>query len=163
MVARTYRYWTVADSRVIMRAEQKYKDRPDAAMETDMPKFNVLIEDTGEHYPCSDARSLLEGMVALGRKGIPVGCRNGGCGVCKVAVLSGEFEVRAMSRAHVSEDEERQGQVLACRVRPATDIRLTVLGGMKKAVCRRAEGFAPTLEGMVEPPPWEPPLTHSSR
>ena len=34
-----------------------------------MPKFDVLIEDTGEHYPCSDARSLLEGMVALDRKG----------------------------------------------------------------------------------------------
>lgn len=101
-----------------------------------MPKFNILIEDTGEHFACSDARSLLEGMVALGRKGIPVGCQNGGCGVCKVAVLSGEFEARAMSRAHVSEDEERQGQVLACRVRPATDIRLAVLGGMKKAVCR---------------------------
>lgn len=101
-----------------------------------MPKFNILIEDTSEHYACSGTRSLLEGMVSLGRKGIPVGCRNGGCGVCKVAVLSGEFEARAMSRAHVSENEERLGQVLACRVRPATDIRLAVLGGMKKSVCR---------------------------
>lgn len=101
-----------------------------------MPKFDVLIEDTGEHFPCSDTRSLLEGMVALDRKGIPLGCRNGGCGVCKVEILSGDFVTRVMSRAHVSADEERQGRVLACRVRPATDIRLTVLGGMKKAVCR---------------------------
>lgn len=101
-----------------------------------MPKFDVLIEDTGEHYPCSDARSLLEGMVALGRKGIPLGCRNGGCGVCKVEILSGEFVSRVMSRAHVSAEEEHQGRVLACRVRPASDIRLAVLGGMKKSVRR---------------------------
>ncbi len=103
-----------------------------------MPKFKVLIEDTGEHYPCSDARSLLEGMVALDRKGIPLGCRNGGCGVCKVAILSGDFVTRVMSRAHVSEDEERAGTVLACRVRPSSDIRLAVVGKMKKGVCRPA-------------------------
>lgn len=108
-----------------------------------MPKFDVLIEDTGEHYPCSDARSLLEGMVALDRKGIPLGCRNGGCGVCKVAILSGEFVTRVMSRAHVSEDEERAGTVLACRVRPASDIRLAVVGGMKKGVCRAPRSVEP--------------------
>lgn len=101
-----------------------------------MPKFNILIEDTGEHYPCSDARSLLEGMVALDRKGIPLGCRNGGCGVCKVEILSGEFVTRVMSRAHVSEDEERAGTVLACRAQPRTDIRLAVLGRMRKSLCR---------------------------
>ncbi|MDO9029564.1 MAG: 2Fe-2S iron-sulfur cluster binding domain-containing protein [Hydrogenophaga sp.] len=101
-----------------------------------MQKFNVLIEDTGEHFPCSDARSLLEGMVALDRKGIPLGCRNGGCGVCKVAILSGAFVARVMSRSHVSEDDERVGKVLACRVQPASDIRLMVLGGMKKKLCQ---------------------------
>ena len=101
-----------------------------------MPKFNVLIADTGEHYPCSDTRSLLEGMVALGRKGIPLGCRNGGCGVCKVAILSGEFVTRAMSRAHVTEHEERAGTVLACRAWPISDIHLTVVGKMKKGVCQ---------------------------
>lgn len=101
-----------------------------------MPRFNVLIEDTGENYVCSDARSLLEGMVALDRKGIPLGCRNGGCGVCKIEILSGAFVTRVMSRAHISEAEERTGTVLACRVHPASDIRLAVVGGLKKCVCR---------------------------
>ena len=101
-----------------------------------MPKFDVLIDNTGERFACSDACSLLEGMMALDRKGIPSGCRNGGCGVCKVAILSGDFVTRVMSRAHVSEADERVGQVLACRVRPASDIRLAVIGRMKKSVCR---------------------------
>jgi ferredoxin len=138
MVIGNHRYWTNAAPRPNMRGDHGHKgNRPDVApSETHMPKFNVLIEDTGEHYPCSDARSLLEGMLALDRKAIPQGCRNGGCGICKVQILSGEFVSRVMSRAHVSEDDERQGRVLACRVRPASDIRLAVVGGMKKRVCQ---------------------------
>jgi ferredoxin len=106
-------------------------------METGLQRFDVHIEDTGEHYPCGEKRSLLEGMVALNRKGIPLGCQNGGCGVCKVAILSGDFVTRVMSRAHVSEEEELQGHVLACRVKPCSDIRLSVVGQMKKNICRQ--------------------------
>ena len=97
-----------------------------------MSKFNVLIEDSGENYLCSDTKSLLEGMISLNRRGIPVGCRNGGCGVCKIAILSGEVSTRVMSRSHVSEEEQRRGMVLACRAYSKSDIRLAVLGKMKK-------------------------------
>lgn len=101
-----------------------------------MQKHTIHIEDTNEQYPCAETRSLLEGMLALGRKGIPRGCQNGGCGVCKVYILSGKFDKRIMSRAHVSEEDECAGHVLACRVRPRSDIHLSVVGAMKKNVCR---------------------------
>ena len=104
-----------------------------------MQRFEVLIEDTGEVYRCAETRSLLEGMEALGKKGIPAGCRGGGCGVCKVAIHAGSVSKRVMSRAHVSEAEEQAGIVLACRVKPTSDVRLAVLGAMKKNVCRRVE------------------------
>lgn len=104
-----------------------------------MPAYTVTIADTGETYRCNDTRSVLEGMEALGRKGIPVGCRGGGCGVCKVRILRGSFSKRVMSREHVSEAEEAGGVVLACRIRPTSDLGLTVLGTMKKNVCRRVE------------------------
>jgi ferredoxin len=107
-----------------------------------MARFEVVIEDTGERYGCADSRSLLEGMESLGRKGIPVGCRNGGCGVCKVAIVSGSIRARVMSRAHVSEEEQLAGQVLACRVQPLSDIHLAVLGPMRKNVCRPLEPVA---------------------
>jgi len=110
-----------------------------------LQKFQVHIDDTGEHYACTETRSLLEGMVALNRKGIPAGCQNGGCGVCKVAIVSGDYVTRAMSRAHVSEEEERCGQVLACRVKPRSEIHLSVLGAMKKNVCRPGEGGGPLV------------------
>lgn len=100
-----------------------------------MASFNVTIEETGESYRCADYRSLLEGMEQLGRKGIPVGCRNGGCGVCKVQILTGSYTTRVMSREHVSCDDEAAGRVLACRVKATSDIRLAVVGSMKKTVC----------------------------
>lgn len=101
--------------------------------------YNVTIEDTGETYRCRSDETLLSGMERLGRRGIPVGCRGGGCGVCKVGVTHGEYAKRVMSRDHVSAAEEAAGIVLACRVRPASDIVLTVIGKMKKNVCKPTE------------------------
>ena len=100
-----------------------------------MAHHTITIEDTGESYRCVDWRSVLHGMEALGKKGIPVGCRQGGCGVCKVQILEGQYSKRVMSRAYVSAEEEAAGIVLACRVKPRSDIRLAVLGKMKKNVC----------------------------
>ena len=98
--------------------------------------FQITIKDTGETYLCNETKHLLAGMVQLGKKGIPVGCRSGGCGVCKVQVLSGEYTSKKMSRDHVSVDEESQDIVLACRVFPESDITLSVIGHLRKAVTR---------------------------
>ena len=102
-------------------------------------KYQVVIEDTGETYSCDERESILNGMARLGRRGIPVGCRGGGCGICKVQVIAGEFEAGTMSRAHVSEEEQAAGAVLACRITPHSDLSVQVIGKMKKAVCRSRE------------------------
>ena len=101
-----------------------------------MQKFVIHIEDTGESYTTTETRSVLEGMEALGKKGIPVGCRQGGCGVCKVQVLEGQYTRRVMSRAHISAEEESTGCVLSCRIYPNSDLRLNVVGAMKKNIYR---------------------------
>lgn len=96
-------------------------------------KYKIAIENTGEQYECGDDRNLLAGMEKLGRKGIPVGCRNGGCGVCKVKVTDGQYMTRVMSRAHVTGEEEANGIVLACRAMPQSELRLLALD--KMALC----------------------------
>ena len=97
------------------------------------PQVTVVIAKTGESYPCALDESLLKGMLKLGRKGIPVGCVNGGCGVCKVRIVEGEVsKIGPVSRAHVSVVEERQGYTLACRVAPVTAVRLEVAGRLVK-------------------------------
>ena len=98
--------------------------------------FQITILDTNEVYSCKETQHLLSGMMQLGKKGIPVGCRSGGCGVCKIKVHQGEYTTKKMSRDHVTQDEENNGTVLACRVFPQTNISLSVIGHLHKAVMR---------------------------
>jgi ferredoxin len=95
-------------------------------------RFNVLISNTGEEYICSENDNLLKGMEHLARKGIPVGCRGGGCGVCKVQIEAGRIRALKMSRQHVTHEEQSRGIVLACRAFPESDVKLSVLGKMVK-------------------------------
>lgn len=96
-------------------------------------KATVRVVQTGESFSCAVGESLLAGMAKLGRRGIPVGCLNGGCGVCKVRVLCGDVhKLGPVSRAHVSADEEGAGYTLACRVTPQGDVELEVAGKMQK-------------------------------
>jgi ferredoxin len=94
-------------------------------------KFKVGILKTDQYFSCDAEQSVLAGMMQNGARGISVGCRGGGCGVCKVEVLKGCFEHKAMSRSHISEEDERQGKVLACRIFPTSDLELRVIGGIK--------------------------------
>lgn len=105
------------------------------------PKFAIHVAQTDETFPCAANESLLQGMVRLGRKGIPVGCVNGGCGVCKVRILAGDIKALGpISRAHVTLDEEGQGYTLACRVAPQTAVNLEVAGKLHKPFSKgRAE------------------------
>ena len=98
--------------------------------------FTVSIKETGEQFKCSSDQSVLMGMERLGKRGVPVGCRGGGCGVCKVQVLSGIYQSKKMSRDCVSLEDVKTGRVLACRIQPCSDLSLTVLGKMTKAIYR---------------------------
>ncbi|PWR19543.1 2Fe-2S iron-sulfur cluster-binding protein [Zavarzinia aquatilis] len=98
-----------------------------------MTRHRVTIDETGEAFTCDSRQSVLDGMVRLGRKGIPAGCRGGGCGVCKIEVVEGTYTPEVMSRAHVTEEDQRRGRVLACRIRPEGDLTVRVIGKMTKA------------------------------
>lgn len=94
-------------------------------------KFIIDIVESGETFLCDGSQNVLEGMMRLGRRGIPTGCRGGGCGVCKVEVIQGRYNSKRMSRSHVDEDDIEQGRVLACRINPESDLLIRVIGRMK--------------------------------
>lgn len=118
-----------------------------------LPQHEVLIEDTGERFRCIAGENVLKAMERLNRRGIPVGCRGGGCGVCKIRVSMGPYQAKRMSRAHVSAIEEAQGVGLACCVVPTGDVALTVLGQMRQAIWQvpRARGRRESEQGGSEP------------
>lgn len=97
-------------------------------------EYLINILDTGETFYCAKGKEILKAMTALGRKGIPSGCHGGGCGVCKIQIVSGEVELGVMSRAHISEIEQQHGTVLACRAFPRSDIELKVVGLLRNKV-----------------------------
>ena len=99
--------------------------------------YLIELINTGDSFKCRDDVDVLRGMERLNYKGIPVGCRGGGCGVCKVTVVSGDYETKKMSRAYVSEEEEAAGTVLACRLFARGDLRLEVVGGLKKCLSKK--------------------------
>lgn len=93
-----------------------------------MNRYTVTIQSTGETFPCDEGTSLLAAMERGRCRGIPVGCRNGCCGACKVQVTKGDFHAAKMSRAVVSAQDERNGCVLACKTFPRTDLSVHALG-----------------------------------
>lgn len=107
-------------------------------------QFSVAVEQTGDAYDCGSHESLLAGMLRLGRKGIPVGCVNGGCGVCKVRVLQGAVRhLGPLSGAHVSDQERDQGYTLACRAAPLEALRIMVSQRLYKPFFLRAAPQSP--------------------
>jgi len=124
----------------VSRSEGTRQNHPPAMFFDTRPKVAVQVQQTGESYLCATTESLLQGMLRLGRRGIPAGCVNGGCGVCKVQILQGEVTTLGpVSRAHVSAEEEARGCTLACRVAPQTAVQLAVAGKFEKPF---QKGFA---------------------
>jgi ferredoxin len=112
-------------------------------------RYEITIENTAEVFGCSSHQHLLQGMESLGRRGIPVGCRGGGCGICKVQVTSGAYVKKKMNRAVISEQDESENIVLACRCFPAGELSIKVIGKIEKAVVARRSRDLPTGEGLV--------------
>ena len=112
----------------------------------------VTIANVGLSYACAGDEDLLKGMLRLGCKGIPVGCVNGGCGVCKVRIVEGSVRsVGPISRAHVSAEEEAQGYTLACRVAPATAVQLEVAAKLARPFSRAGATVASALRPTTQP------------
>jgi len=113
----------------------------------DNAAFTVEIENTGERFACGTHESVLKAMEQLRRKGIPVGCRGGGCGICKVQVTAGDYVTKKMSRSCVTAEEEANGFALACRLHPSSELRVKVVGRMASAV--RARNSASVHAGIA--------------
>lgn len=81
-------------------------------------------------------------LAALGRAGLRyrVGCRRGGCGICKVQLLIGEVRYeRPIAPSVLSDDERAAGICLSCRAVPLTNVVIELQEGDR---LRKVLGFA---------------------
>lgn len=88
--------------------------------------YVIAIEGLEKVVLCRDTEPVLSGLQRQGIAAVPVGCRGGGCGVCKVQVVEGRYRVGKMSRRHINEEQERLGYVLACRLYPEGPLTLNL-------------------------------------
>ena len=102
-------------------------------------QHRITIEGSDQAYVSHPGQSALDAMVGQ-PAALEVGCRSGGCGVCRVEVLRGDYECGLMSADQISADCRARGVVLACRVFPNSDLHLRPLGK------RLAEGRSVDLD-----------------
>ncbi|WP_373186972.1 2Fe-2S iron-sulfur cluster-binding protein [Halopseudomonas sp.] len=86
--------------------------------------YEITEQASGTCFNCNPEQSVLKAMEQHSLRCVPVGCRGGGCGLCKVRVLKGEYQCGPMSRKHVPESALACGEVLACRLYPLSDLTI---------------------------------------
>ena len=109
--------------------------------------YEVTILPDGVQVTVGEDETLLR---ALSRAGLRyrVGCRRGGCGICKVQLKLGEVRYeRPVADTVLTDDERVEGICLSCRAVPLTNIVIELQEGDR---LRRVLGFA--FPGHAQPP-----------
>jgi ferredoxin len=90
-------------------------------------KWTIAIAGGVAEFACTGGQSLLSAMIAARHSAIKVGCRSGGCGVCRVRVIAGRYQSQKMTRSRISQADEAEGIVLACRILPQSNLTVEPL------------------------------------
>ena len=89
-----------------------------------MPKLTV--EPEGVCIDLHDDETILEGLYRHGYA-YRIGCRRGGCAICKVDVLRGEVDYnRPVAEKVLTDDERATGTCLSCRAVATSDVMITL-------------------------------------
>lgn len=87
-----------------------------------MPVLTVLPDD--ERVLVKPGETILGALTASGF-GYRIGCRRGGCGVCKVDLRSGSVSYdHPVADTVLSPEEAAAGTVLSCRAVPGGDVTI---------------------------------------
>jgi CDP-4-dehydro-6-deoxyglucose reductase len=84
----------------------------------------VTVHPSGEAIYLEPGETVLSGLYRAGYA-YAVGCRRGGCAVCKVDCRSGEFHYdHPVAETVLTADERAEGTCLTCRAVPNGDITI---------------------------------------
>jgi CDP-4-dehydro-6-deoxyglucose reductase len=96
----------------------------------------VTIHPTGEVIYLEPGETVLSGLYKAGFA-YTVGCRRGGCAVCKVDCRTGEFSyARPVADTVISAAEQGDGTCLTCRAVPQGDLTIELRGENLRLVNR---------------------------
>ena len=108
-------------------------------MNEDEVAAEVTILPDDVHVVAREDETLLRALARAGLR-YRVGCKRGGCGICKVQLKLGEVRYeRPIADSVLSDDERVEGICLSCRAVPITNIVIELQEGDR---LRRVLGFA---------------------
>ncbi|MCR6628685.1 MAG: 2Fe-2S iron-sulfur cluster binding domain-containing protein [Magnetospirillum sp.] len=99
---------------------------------SDDRNFTIRLADAPT-FGCRAGESVLAAMQRHGIGGLVLGCRSGGCGVCRVHVQAGCYRLGPVGRNHLSEQDQENGFALACRLFPEADLEIVAAPYSKTA------------------------------
>lgn len=89
--------------------------------------FTISIPSLEISLPCKATETVLTAIYRAGILPKLWGCRGGGCGVCKIQLHGGQVDKAPMSRDHISIEDEKRGVLLACCIKPRSDLTLDII------------------------------------
>jgi ferredoxin len=85
--------------------------------------YTITLLPMGDVLTWSPGETVLSAILRSGAR-VFFGCTGGGCGVCKMRLISGYLDYGRYSAAVLSEDERREGFFLSCQARPVSDLTI---------------------------------------
>lgn len=86
--------------------------------------LHVTVLPDGVSVEVRPTETILAALARAGYK-YRIGCKRGGCGVCKVTLLAGEVTYeRTVAESVLSEAEQATGVCLSCRAVPTTAVTI---------------------------------------
>ena len=89
--------------------------------------FTITLNPVGDAIACGPEESVLTAILRSGAS-VVFGCRGGGCGTCKMRLISGQVEHGRCSAAVLPEEEKQYGWFLSCQARALGNLTVELTG-----------------------------------
>jgi CDP-4-dehydro-6-deoxyglucose reductase len=95
--------------------------------------YRITLSPVGNTVLCGLEETVLTAILRSGAS-VMFGCRGGGCGTCKMRLISGRVDHGRCSAAVLPEDERESGWFLSCQARALSDLTIELTTANKYRV-----------------------------
>jgi len=88
--------------------------------------YTVSFSPLGDRIVCGRDETVLGAILRSGAK-VVFGCRGGGCGACKMRLVSGRVDYGRCSAAVLPDGDKAAGWFLSCQARPLSDLEVELI------------------------------------
>ena len=86
-------------------------------------RYRIALSPVGDTVTCGPGESVLTAILRSGAR-VMLGCRGGGCGTCKMRLISGEVDHGRCSVDVLPREERESGWFLSCQARALSDLEV---------------------------------------